>query len=169
MKLTSPLVSRFREFWIQSNGTTNSVIRELLETFQARAAGCWQRDGDELVCLEFVAADDMPLEVQNGFLDVMRRVSISRIELGCVRAAAEKQPVVAREDAAQRGLSGSASWLTRFEAGQSLAVPMLSDHEVVGVLAIATVEHFDEQSEIWQTMLHLVSSAMSAPDSPPQM
>ena len=166
MKSTAQHMSRFREFWMQTSGPTDSVdsaIRELLETFQARAAGCWRRDGGDLVCLEFVAADDMPIEVQNGFLDVMRRVSMSRIELGCVRAAAEKQPVVAREDAAQRGLGGSASWLERFEAGQSLAVPMLSNNEVVGVLAIATVEHFDEHSEIWQTMIQMVNSALTTP------
>ena len=38
MKSTAQLMSRFREFWMQSSGPTDSVdsaIRELLETFQA--------------------------------------------------------------------------------------------------------------------------------------
>jgi len=39
----------------------------------------------------------------------------------------------------------------------------LSNNEVVGVLAIATAEHFDEHSEIWQTMIQLVNSALTTP------
>lgn len=84
------------------------------------------------------------------------RVAMSRVELGCVRAAAELRPVVAREDAAQRGLTGSASWLARFGAGQSLALPILRDGLAVGVLAIATADVFDETSTTWRTMAAIV-------------
>ena len=163
MKTTQEqLISRFSEFWRQSDDSKRSVIRDLLDTFNARAAGCWRRDEGELVCLEFVGADDMPVEVQSGFLDVMRRVSMSRVELGCVRAAVEMQPVIAREDAAQQGMSGSASWLTRFEAGQSLAIPMLQNGDVIGVLAIATAEQFDESSDVWQAMRRMVAAISQA-------
>jgi GAF domain-containing protein len=158
MPTIQPLISRFQEFWMQPNEVTRSVMREFLDRFKARAAGCWRRDGDELVCLEFVAADDMPIAVQQGFLDIMQRVSLSRVELGCVRAAVERQPVIAREDAAQRGLSGSASWLARFEAGQSLAIPMLRNGEVIGVLAVAMVEQFDESADVWQAMQQMVAA-----------
>ena len=163
MKTTQQqLIARFNEFWRRPDDSTRSVIRELLDTFKARAAGCWRREGDELVCLEFVAADDMPIDIQHGFLDVMQRVSMSRVELGCVRAAAEMRPVIAQDDAAQRGLSGSASWLERFEAGQSLAIPILRNGAVLGVLAIATVEPFDESSDVWQTMNLLVMAISQA-------
>ncbi len=158
MQSTQQLISQFSDFWIRPDDSTRSVMREFLDTFNARAAGCWQREGDELVCLEFAAADDMPVEVQRGFLDVMRRVSLSRVELGCVRAAAEMRPVVAREDAAQRGLSGSASWLERFGAGQSLAIPIVRNGEVVGVFAVATADRFDESSVIWQTMASMIEA-----------
>ena len=99
----------------------------------------------------------MPDDVRVGFMAATGRVAMSRIELGCVRAAAELQPVVAREDAAQRGLSGSASWLTRFGASQSLALPIIQDGLAVGVLAIATAEVFDETSPIWRTMTVIVA------------
>ena len=156
--MTQQLLARFCEFWQQPDDSTRPVMREFLNALSARAAGCWRRQGDELICWEFVAADDMPLEVQNGFLDVMRRVSLSHVELGCVRAAVEMRPVVAREDAAQRGLEGSASWLARFGAGQSLAIPILRNGEVLGVLAIATVAHFDESSVVWKTMAEMVEA-----------
>ena len=87
---------------------------------------------------------------------------MSRVELGCVRAAAEMRPVIAQDDAAQRGLSGSASWLERFEARQSLAIPMLRNGAVLGVLAIATVEPFDESSDVWQMMNLLVMAISQA-------
>ena len=82
---------------------------------------------------------------------------MSRIELGCVRAAAELRPVVAREDAAQRGLAGSASWLARFGASQSLALPILDDGRAVGVLAIATADVFDEDSPVWRIMAAIIA------------
>lgn len=98
----------------------------------------------------------MPEEVRVGFASATGRVEMSRIELGCVRAAVERQPVIAREDAAQRGLTGSASWLARFGASQSLALPIIQDGLAVGVLAIATADVFDEDSPIWQTMSAIV-------------
>lgn len=160
--MTQQLVTRFRDFWTQPDDSTRSVMREFLNALSARAAGCWLRQGDELICLEFVAAGDMPFEVQNGFLDVMRQVSLSHVELGCVRAAVEMRPVVAREDAAQRGLGGSASWLARFGAGQSLAIPILRNGDVIGVLAIATVDHFDESSVVWKAMTGMVEAISQA-------
>ena len=162
LEITKNLVTRFRAFWSQPNDATRPVMRELLNVLQARAAGCWKREGDELVCLEFVAVENMPLEVREGFRDVMQRVSLSRIELGCVRAAAEMQPIFAREDAAQHGLVGSASWLQRFGAGQSLAIPIVQNGNAIGVLAIATVDHFDESSVVWQTISAMVAAVAEA-------
>lgn len=98
----------------------------------------------------------MPEEVRFGFIAATGRVPLSRIELGCVRAAAELRPVVAREDAAQSGLAGSASWLARFGASQSLAVPITRNGESVGVLAIATAEVFEEDSPTWRLMTAIV-------------
>ena len=164
------LVRDFCEAWsrasVESNGAsgpqvhqrqTDSVMSALLSATGARAVGWWRRVGEELEQISFQAVADMPQEVRIGFMAATGRVTMSRIELGCVRAAAELRPVVAREDAVQRGLTGSASWLSRFGASQSLALPIIRDGRAEGVLAIATAEVFDEDSPIWRTMAAIVA------------
>ena len=155
------LVRDFREAWSRvaagSNDRVNAVMSCLLSATGARAVGCWRRVGEELEQLSFQAVADMPDDVRAGFITATGRVAMSRIELGCVRAAAELRPVVAREDAVQRGLTGSASWLARFGASQSLALPILRDGRAEGVLAIATAEVFDEDSPTWRTMQTIVA------------
>ena len=159
------LVRDFREAWscvtAESNDRVNAVMSALLTATDARAVGWWRRVGEELEQLSFQAIAEMSDDVRVGFIAATGRVAMSRIELGCVRAAAELRPVVAREDAAQRGLAGSASWLTRFEASQSLALPILRDGRAVGVLAIATADVFDEDSSIWRTMAEIVAGLSS--------
>lgn len=159
---STPLVRDFREAWSRalagSNDRIDSAMSALLSATGARAVGIWRRVGEELELLSFRAVADMPEEVRVGFIAATGRVAMSRIELGCVRAAAERRPVVAREDAAQRGLTGSASWLAQFGAGQSLALPIIQDGRALGVLAIATAEVFDEDSPIWQTMAAIIAA-----------
>jgi len=156
----SVLVRDFQKAWSRvatgSNDQVDAVMSALLSSTGARAVGWWRRVGEELEQLSFQAVADMPKEAQVGFMAATGRVAMSRVELGCVRAAAELRPVVAREDAAQRGLTGSASWLARFGAGQSLALPILRDGLAVGVLAIATADVFDETSTTLRTMAAIV-------------
>lgn len=155
------LVHDFCEAWSRvlagSNDRVDAVMSSLLLATGARAVGWWRRIGDELAQISFQEVADMPEEVRIGFMAATGRVAMSRIELGCVRAASERQPVVAREDAAQRGLTGSASWLARFGASQSLALPIVRAGDAIGVLAIATAEPFDESSPIWRTMAAIVA------------
>ncbi len=155
------LVRDFRDAWLRviagSNDRVDAVMSVLLSSTGARAVGWWRRVGEELEQISFQAVGDMPEDVRVGFMAATGRVAMSRIELGCVRAAAELRPVVAREDAAQRGLSGSASWLERFGARQSLALPIVRAGNAIGVLAIATAEPFDECSPIWRTMAAIVA------------
>lgn len=143
------------------NDRVDSVMSALLSVTEARAVGWWRRVGETLEQLSFQAVADMPDEVRMGFMAATSRVPMSRIELGCVRAAAELRPVVAREDAAQRGLTGSASWLARFGAKQSLALPVIRDGLAIGVLAVATPEIFDEDSSIWRMMAAIVRGLSS--------
>ena len=161
------LVRDFRDAWsrvmTEANDRVDSVMSALLSATGARAVGWWRRVGDDLEQLSFQAIADMPDDVRVGFITATGRVPMSRIELGCVRAAAELQPVVAREDAAQRGLTGSASWLARFGASQSLALPIVRDGLAIGVLAIATPEVFDEDSSIWRTMAAIVAELATIP------
>lgn len=161
-QVESSLMRDFREVWLRyETGTidrADSVMSALLSATGARAVGWWRRVNDELEQLSFQAVADMPEDVCAGFTAATGRVSMARIDLGCVRAAAELRPVVAREDATQRGLSGSASWLERFGARQSLALPIVRDGSAIGVLAIATVDDFDESSPIWTTMTAIVAT-----------
>lgn len=156
----SDLVRDFHDAWSRvaagSNDRVDAVMSALLSSTGARAVGWWRRVGEELEQVSFQAVADMPNDVRVGFRAATGRVAMSRIELGCVRAAAEMQPVVAREDAVQRGLSGSASWLALFGASQSLALPIVRDGVSVGVLAVATAEVFDDASPIWRTMTAIV-------------
>ena len=155
------LVRDFQEAWSRvvagSNDRVDAVMSALLSSTGARAVGWWRRVGEELEQLSFQSVVEMPEEVRAGFMAATGRVAMSRVEFGCVRAAAELRPVVAREDAAQRGLTGSASWLTRFGSSQSLALPIIKDGLSVGVLAIATPEHFEKESPIWRTMSAIVA------------
>lgn len=160
------LVRDFREAWSSESAERfDAVMSSLLTSTGARAVGWWRRVGEELEQISFQAVTDMPEEVRIGFIAATGRVAMSRIELGCVRAAAELRPVVAREDAAQRGLSGSASWLTRFGASQSLALPIIRDGRAEGVLAIATEEVFDEDSPIWRTISAIVAELSQSPEA----
>ena len=169
------LIELFRRVWKPAvAGSTcvsaSTALRAWLDWSQARAVGWWHRHDDVLRMIGFEASIDMPIDVQVAFADAMREVSLDRIELGCVRAAAEMRPVVAREDAANWGLGGSATWLQRFAAQQSLAIPIVQDSTVVGVLAIATAEPFEESSATWKMLAELVTelggNASRGSDSP---
>lgn len=143
------------DFAVHDVELTHSVMQDFLRATEARAVGWWIRRGDNLVLLSFQAVSEMPEDVRSGFAAATAQVAMSRIELGCVRAAVELCPIVAREDAAQRGLAGSASWLERFGASQSLAVPIVRRGRADGVLAIATVNTFDVKSPQWQWLVHI--------------
>ncbi len=155
------LVQDFRDAWVGvvkgASDRTDAVMLDLLSVTGARAVGWWQRIDEDLKQLSFQAVADMSEDVRIGFISATGQVPLSQMKLGCVRAAVELRPIVAREDALQRGLSGSASWLTRFRANQSLALPIIRDGCAIGVLAIATVEVFDEDSSIWRMMTKIVS------------
>lgn len=158
------LVCQFQRAWSPVAGGTAAdvdfALSALLAATGARAVGWWRRNGERLQLLGFQAADDMPAEVQSGFRDATRDVPLTRVELGCVRAAAERQPVVAREDATIRGLTGSASWLARFGAAQSLAVPIVQEDQAVGVLAIATADVFEATASPWR-LLQSIATVLS--------
>lgn len=164
----SSLVLAFREASLRAESGSmdlvDSAMSALLLQTGARAVGWWQRVGEDLHQLSFQSAADMPIEVRTGFIAATGHVPLSRVELGCVRAAAELRPIVAREDAAHRGLQGSASWLARFGASQSLALPIMKGGQAAGVLAIATADEFGEDSAIWATMSAIVAELSAVAD-----
>ena len=106
----------------------------------ARAAGWWRIEGDQVVLVAFDAAPDMPPEVRAGFVRATSSVPLSRVELGVVRAAVSGSVAVSRlEDSPPD--SGSGLWLRRFAASRSVAVPIAG-----GVVSVALGDTPDDDA-----------------------
>ena len=150
------LAEEFCAAWRARVSFDDLLSRLVVET-ASRAAGCWRLENGHLELNGFGWASDMPEEVSRGFQDATRRVSLDQIGLGIVKAAISTQPAIGRRDAQATGLDGSASWIVRFGANTSLAVPI---HEtktgrVTGVIAVSTAAFVEKDDSLWRTMLHL--------------
>ena len=109
----------------------------LVHDLSARAAGLWDRQEDFLRLEAFVAAEDMPLYVAQGFAQATRKVPLDRTGLGIVKAAME-QTVVTSWAAELPDDGGSGTWLRAFQAERSVAVPLLdAQGRTRAVIAIA--------------------------------
>jgi hypothetical protein len=66
-------------------------------------------------------------------------------------------PTVGRRDAQATGLDGSASWIAKFGANTSLAVPIhdAASRRVAGVLAVSTAAFVEEGDALWHTLTQL--------------
>ena len=126
----------------------------------SRAVGLWQNSSEFLHLLGFSAAPNMPADVQSGFCKATRKVPLSKTDLGIVKAAVQRKATIATVGSSSGILSGSATWLERFEAINSLAVPIGDAEDVRGVLAMSTAVklHPDEPS---QQLLTLVADALA--------
>ncbi|QDU61578.1 hypothetical protein Pan216_24390 [Planctomycetes bacterium Pan216] len=102
--------------------------------FQARASGLWRREGEHLVVLGHAFAPDFDKDVAREFMAAVESVSLERTGLGIVKAAVDDATAVARTDA---GPVDSSSWLKRFGAACSVAIPLHAGERVTGILAIA--------------------------------
>lgn len=130
----------------------HTILSGLLNETAARAVGLWRVTGERLVALGFLAVSDMPTEVSRGFAAATAEVSLSQTGLGIVKAVLSQAPAIALEDPQTTGLPGSASWLVRFEARQSLSLPVIREGNVVGVIAVALPKEFAASSPEWQTI-----------------
>lgn len=135
----------------------NEPLSRLVLATAARAAGCWRLESGHLILIGFGWASDMPDDVSQGFQQATRRVSLDQMGLGIVKAAVSDEPAIGRRDANTTGLDGSASWIVKFSANTSLAVPIHdpSTHRVCGVLAVSTAGFVEEGDVLWQTLLGL--------------
>lgn len=149
-----PLIEEFRAAWL-SGISMDSVLTRFVELTHARASGCWRLEDGHLLLAGFGWASDMPDEVSRGFQDATRRVSLDQTSLGIVKAAIKCEPAVGRRDPGSSGLSGSASWIAKFAAQSSLAVPICDQPAgaVAGVFAVSTASQIHEGDSLWQTML----------------
>jgi GAF domain-containing protein len=132
-------------------------LRELVVETNARAAGCWRLRDEHLELLGFGAAADMEEAVDRGFREATRRVALDQLGLGIVKAAVSGQPTIGRRDPADNSLDGSATWIARFQAQTSLAVPIrrVKSNEVVGVLAVSTADVVHPEHPLWRLLTEI--------------
>ncbi|MBC8115748.1 MAG: GAF domain-containing protein [Candidatus Saccharimonas sp.] len=153
---------------LRSGQSLDGPLRELVVETKSRAAGCWRLHDEHLELLGFGAAADMDDEVDRGFREATRRVPLNRLGLGIVKAAVTGQPAIGRRDPADNSLDGSATWIARFQAQTSLAVPIHCEksNEIVGVLAVSTAALVHPEHPLWSLLVELASqlgAAMAMP------
>lgn len=132
-----------------------AALKDLIALTDSRAVGLWRLEGDSLVLVGFAATPDMSQEVQEGFAEATKTVSLTQTRLGIVCAVNRRQPAVAVVNAKPDGLVDSAGWLAKFQAVQSLSVPIIHQEKIIGVLALSTANPFAEGDEIWQLLTGL--------------
>ena len=98
----------------------------------------------------------MPEDVRREFAEATKRVPLSEVGLGIVKAAVSGQPAVAKVIGAA-GLGQSAGWLARFEARQSVAFPVFLKSKVVGVLASSSWEEMVDGDAEWRLISRLAA------------
>ena len=150
------LAEELCEAWKARRSMDEPLFQLVLQT-QARASGCWRLEDGILQLVGFGWAKDMPDEISQGFQAATGRVSLDQIGLGIVKAAVTKKPAVGRRDPQSSGLDGSASWIVKFAANTSLAVPIFNDKSdsVVGVLAVSTAAFVEEGDLLWHNLIQL--------------
>lgn len=121
-------------------------LDQILKLTGSRATGLWLRYPEHLELIGFRGVAEMPDAVQHGFADATRHVPLSQTGLGIVKAVIADGPAIATLAPENTGLGDSASWLARFEARSSIAVPIRHADEIVGVLAISTAEVLTRES-----------------------
>lgn len=163
--LDGTLVESFRAAW-NAHVSMESCLSKLVIAANGRAAGCWRLEDGFLNLMGFCCAIDMPEEVDQGFRTATQRVSLDQTGLGIVKAAVSKSPAIGRRDANATGLIGSASWIEKFGATTSLAVPIFQANSmnVAGVVAVSTAAIIKECDPLWQSLLHL-SQKLSQTDN----
>ena len=154
---------------ILSAWQTGSSCDELLAKFvvktSSRASGLWRLEKDHLVLIGFGWASDMPPDISSGFQAATRRVPLDQIGLGIVKAAVTAKPAIGRRDPQESGgLDGSATWIAKFGANTSLAVPIRQKetNQIIGVLAVSTFTLIEEGDSLWQTLIELADELGSA-------
>lgn len=142
---------------LESRSSLEVPQDELLRASGARATGLWRLEEGHLTLLGFRAVQDMAEEVRAGFAEATARVPLDRVDLGIVMAAVAGKPAAAYAE--ETSLGGSAGWLRRFGALQSLAVPIARGNRVLGVIAISSPERFDRESPAW-ILLEEIAAAL---------
>jgi hypothetical protein len=174
---------------MQHDRATRDGLDMVLSVTLARATGLWRISPGPLVCPSLTDAErdqqsptsggsssanlslvgfrgviDMAETVKEDFASATQTVPLTDTSLGIVKAAVTHEPAIATLENVDGTLGGSATWLARFGAIHSLAVPIQNEREVFGVLAISTAEPLDRQTT-WQVMLEIAEGLAVAMSS----
>jgi hypothetical protein len=137
----------------QSGLTPPVDISQALDMLLSATGGCaigmWHRVDRELQRIGFRCDDQFPRDVAKDFAATTQVVSLDLTGLGIVHATVTKRPAVALLPSLGGRLPGSGGWLEKFQAQQSLSIPILRGEEVVAVLALSTRFQFGEQDRTW--------------------
>lgn len=142
--------------WNRGDSLDEPLSRLVIAT-GSRAAGCWRLDSGHLKLIGFGWAGDMTLEVSEGFRQATRCVSLEQHGLGIVKAVTTNTPTIALRDPELTGLEKSASWIVRFDANSSLAIPIPAGKTdaIGGAIAVSTAAVIEEGDALWQMLVDL--------------
>lgn len=133
-------------------------LTPLLDATNSRAVGCWRHVAGELHLAGFLAVEEMPAEVQAGFVAATRCAALTQTQFGIVQAVTRKGPALNHRSADPNvPVVGSIGWLGRLEAASSLAVPIYRDHELIGALATATKLRVEPDDAVWKFVIALAA------------
>jgi hypothetical protein len=151
-----PIYTSFQSALV-AGGDAHQPLAMLLRALNARAVGLWRCRGDHLEQVGFRAVADMPQTTRQEFAAATRRVSLSETGLGIVKAVVSRKPAVAAV-AGNVELGQSAGWLARFEARQSVAMPVQHHNAIVGVLASSSAQEIHAGDAHWELLGKLAAA-----------
>lgn len=137
-------------------------LKDLLNATGGQATGLWRLRGGVLELLGFQAVEDMPREVRREFVAATQRVPLDQAKLGIVKAALTGTRVIVQPETPTPDVSGSVSWLARFAAHSSCAVPIIANGHVAGVLAVSFTDLQTTDSPASQLLEALASHVAAA-------
>jgi hypothetical protein len=127
-------------------------LTKLRRRLQAKAAGHWHVC-DGVLCLgAFVPSPELSPDVSDGFVRATHSVSLARVELGIVKAAATGVTAVSKVDDLDAE-SGSGYWLRAFGADRSVAVPLANAQGRVTEVVSVAVEPSDRTDEAVEALI----------------
>jgi len=148
---------------LSGDGSIDAALDGLLSATDSRAVGLWRVEGETLRQIGFRAATDMPTEVSSGFAAATTVVPLSETGLGIVKAVHSGKAAIAVVDPNSNELGASASWLAKFEARSSLAVPIFAVGKISGVLAVSTAHKISTDDDNGRLMLALADALGAFP------